>query len=240
MGPVLVPCFDSSMASAPATAISNYSTEGDPRTHRYDSMSSPPTSPTATLVNTVHPNERPSVMFKIPGGKSNILNSVVADAAGQSVYTILSNSKRTTFVACQNKVEVATVQWNRSSPRMVFRGKKIKCKEWLPTSGLGTESRVLAHGGSQFIWMQRSSSTSGYLIPANRPGLSVARWRVSPHSDDLDLEIFQEALVEPGLLEAIVLSVVLLRSGRSLCADAMGMLGQNQLFNSHIVSWGTY
>ena len=55
------------------------------------------------------------------------------------------------------------------------------------------------------------------LIPANRPSLSVARWRVSSHSDDIDLEIFEgsEALVEPGLLEAIVLSVVLLRSGRA-------------------------
>jgi hypothetical protein len=58
------------------------------------------------------------------------------------------------------------------------------------------------------------------LIPANRPGLAVARWHVSSHSDDLDMEIFQEALVEAGLLEAIVFSMVLLRSGRSLDADA--------------------
>jgi hypothetical protein len=63
------------------------------------------------------------------------------------------------------------------------------------------------------------------LIPANRPGLAVARWRVSSHSDDLDLEIFQEALVEPGLLEAIFLSVVLLRSGRALgdTTETMGI-----------------
>jgi hypothetical protein len=54
------------------------------------------------------------------------------------------------------------------------------------------------------------------LIPANRPGLAVARWRVKSRTDELLLEIFQEALVESGLLEAIVLSIVLLRSGRSL------------------------
>jgi hypothetical protein len=54
------------------------------------------------------------------------------------------------------------------------------------------------------------------LIPANRPGLSVARWRIRTRSDDLDLEVFQEALVESELLEAIVVSIVLLRSGRSL------------------------
>ena len=54
------------------------------------------------------------------------------------------------------------------------------------------------------------------LIPANRPGLAVARWHILSNSGDLDLEIFQEALVEPGLLEAIVLSMVLLQSGRCL------------------------
>ena len=72
------------------------------------------------------------------------------------------------------------------------------------------------------------------LIPANRPGLAVARWQVSSHSDDLDLEIFQEALVEPGLLEAIVLSVVLLRSGQCL-GDTAAMSILNQVVPLH---WG--
>ena len=36
------------------------------------------------------------------------------------------------------------------------------------------------------------------------------------HTDELILEVFQETPVDSGLLEAIVLSVVLLRSGRSL------------------------
>jgi hypothetical protein len=104
-------------------------------------MTSHPISPNATLVslNIAHRTERPSVKLKIPSGKSNILNSVVVDADGQSLYTISSNSKRTTFVAFRNNVEVATVQWDRSSPRMVFRGKKMKCKEWLPLAGLATE-----------------------------------------------------------------------------------------------------
>jgi hypothetical protein len=54
------------------------------------------------------------------------------------------------------------------------------------------------------------------LIPANRPGLAVAKWRIKSRTDELLLEIFQVALVESGLLEAIILSVVLLQSGRSL------------------------
>ncbi len=102
-------------------------------------MASHPISPNATLVNIAHRTERPSVKLKIPSGKSNILNSVVVGAAGQSLYTVSSNSKHTTFVACQKNVEAATVQWNRSSPRMVLRGKKMKCKEWLPLAGPATE-----------------------------------------------------------------------------------------------------
>ena len=153
-------------------------------------MTSRPASPGTTLVNTPHHDERTSVRLKIPCGKSNILNSVVVDAAGQSLYTIASNSKRTTFVECKDNVEIVTVQWDRSSPRMVFRRKKMKCREWLPPAGPESESvqapflllssvccrilkrnvtlrlsrsRVLAHGDSKFVWMQRSSSTSGYV-----------------------------------------------------------------------------
>ena len=57
---------------------------------------------------------------------------------------------------------------------------------------------------------------SSQLIPADRPGRAVARWQVNAGTDDLILEIFQDAPIESGLLEAIVLSVVLLRSGHSL------------------------
>jgi hypothetical protein len=54
------------------------------------------------------------------------------------------------------------------------------------------------------------------LIPANRPGLAVAKWLTDSRTDSLLLEIFQEALVKSGLLEAVVLSVVLLQSGYHL------------------------
>jgi hypothetical protein len=86
-------------------------------------------------VNNAHSTGRPSLKLMISCGASNILNSVVVNPAGQSLYSISSNSKRTTFVSCMDSVEVATVQWDRSSPRMVFRQKKIKCKAWLPLTG---------------------------------------------------------------------------------------------------------
>jgi hypothetical protein len=97
---------------------------------------SPTTSLSPTLVNdAAHYTERPSVKLTIPSGASNILNSMVINPAGQSLYTISSDSKTTTLVSCRDNVEVATVQWDRSSPRMVFRRKKMKCKAWLPLSG---------------------------------------------------------------------------------------------------------
>jgi hypothetical protein len=54
------------------------------------------------------------------------------------------------------------------------------------------------------------------LIPADRRGLAVAHWQVNSGVEDLILEIFKEEPIESGLLEAIVLSVVLIRSGHSL------------------------
>ncbi|KAF8460712.1 hypothetical protein DFH94DRAFT_805692 [Russula ochroleuca] len=198
-------------------AASNYATRVS--TYEYLHRPSSPaaslaTSLSPTLVNNTHYLERPSIKLRIPSGASNILNSVVVNAAGQFLYSISSNSKHTTFVSCMDNVEVATVQWERSSPRMVFRRKKIKCKAWLPLTGPQNESRVFTHGDARFTWMQGTSS--GHLIPANRPGLAVAQWHINSRTDELILEIFQESPVESDLFEAIILSVVLLRSGRSL------------------------
>ena len=97
--------------------------------------SSPTTSLSPTVVTNSHYIERPSFKLRIPSGASNILNSAVINPAGQSLYSISSNSKRTTLISCADNVEVATVQWDRSSPRMVFRRKKFKCKTWLPPTG---------------------------------------------------------------------------------------------------------
>ena len=78
---------------------------------------------------------------------------------------------------------------------------------------------------------------SSQLIPADRPGLALARWQVNggteSTTDELILEISQETPIDSSLLEAIVLSVVLLRSGRSL-GDSPGEISStNPIFNSH-------
>ena len=54
------------------------------------------------------------------------------------------------------------------------------------------------------------------LIASNGSGLPVARWQIMGHTNELILEVFQERPVDSGLVEAIVLSAVLLRSGRPL------------------------
>ncbi|KAI9450549.1 hypothetical protein F5148DRAFT_1379036 [Russula earlei] len=187
---------------------------GDYHPYSNDHLSPPRTPLSPTLIDFAQHTERPSIKLKIPSGSSNIINSEVVNGAGQALYLISSTSKRTTLVAARDNAKVATIEWDRSSPRMVFRRKKMRCKEWLPLAGPETQSRILTHGDVQLTWMDQLNS--GYLIPANRPGLAVARWRIKSQTDLLILEIFQEALVEPGLLEAIVLSLVVLRSGRSL------------------------
>ena len=95
--------------------------------------------PSIEMVKDAHLTKRPSVKLKISCGSSDISNSEVVSASGQSLYAISSNSKSTTLVSCKNNIEVATVNWDRSSPRMVFRRKKMKCKEWLPLAGPDTE-----------------------------------------------------------------------------------------------------
>ncbi|KAH9968458.1 hypothetical protein BJV74DRAFT_868256 [Russula compacta] len=198
---------------ATTTVGTRVSAGGYPHPHGDGHVSPPPTPLSATLVNVARRTERSSIKLKFTCGSSDIVNSVVVDAAGGILYSTSSDSKRTTLVSCGDNVEIATIEWDHSSPRMVFRRQKIKCKDWLPLAGPDTESRVLTHGGAQFTWMLQSST--GYLIPANRPGLAVARWRVKSRTDILHLEVFQEALVDSGLLEKIVLSVLLLRSGRA-------------------------
>jgi hypothetical protein len=132
---------------------------------------SPPHSPlSATLVNSPQNNERSSAKLKILCGKSNIVNSVVIDAAGRSLYSITSTSKRTTLVECRNNVEIATVEWDRSSPRMVFRRKKIKCKEWLPLAGPETEYVLLLPADSLDLTVASPDLAYSHMVAHNLLG----------------------------------------------------------------------
>lgn len=118
-----------------AATIYNSQTPAD----EYYRAPSPSTSLSPTLVNDPQPSRRPSLKLSFPRGVSDILNSTVTDPAGQLLYSISSNSKRTTVVSCRDNVELATVQWDRHSPQMAFRRKKMKCKEWLRVAGPDTE-----------------------------------------------------------------------------------------------------
>src|ERR1700677_2335299 len=84
-------------------------------------------------------NERPSIELKISGSGPNILNAVVADSAGRPLYSISSDESHTSLLLQKDSTKAATIDWDRSSPRMVFRGKKVKCKEWLPRVAPDTE-----------------------------------------------------------------------------------------------------
>ena len=85
----------------------------------------------AALVKAPPCNERPSIELKISSRGAKILNAVVVDSAARSLYSISSDESRTTLLSQRDSSKVATINWDRSSPRLVFRGKKFKCKEWL-------------------------------------------------------------------------------------------------------------
>jgi hypothetical protein len=125
-----------------ATAsVYNTQVSADESSQRHDHHRPPSPTPSfsPTLVNDTRYTARPSLKLRIPGGASNILNSRVVDTAGRSLYSISSDSKRTTLLSCRDNVEVATINWDRHSPRMVFRHEKMKCKEWLRLTGPDNE-----------------------------------------------------------------------------------------------------
>ncbi|KAF8498224.1 hypothetical protein F5888DRAFT_232781 [Russula emetica] len=192
-----------------AASIYNNQTSADKYYHAPLPITFKSPSPTA-IVNDAHYTERPPLKLSFPCGASNVLNTAVINVAGRSLYSISSNSKHTTMVSCRDNVEVATVQWDRHSPRMVLRRKKMKCKEWLKRSQPDDDSRIFTHGNAQFTWVpwQGQTSASGHLIPASRP------------------EISQGIPVGSSLLDSIVLSVVLLRSGYSL-GDSQATFGSS-------------
>src|SRR6266702_1983022 len=139
------PAFPLSTLSTPSgmAASAVYATQvsagGYPYAPGHGSPSPPLTPLSATLVDAPRYVERPSIELKFSSSGANIVNAVVVDAAGRPFYSISSYSKRTKLLSHRDNTEIATVEWDRSSPRMVFRGKKVKCKEWLPLSGPDTE-----------------------------------------------------------------------------------------------------
>ena len=125
------------------TAPSLAPSAGNPHLYDYDGLTPPPTPLSPTLVEGPRSDERPSIELKISRHGANILDAVVVDPAGRPLYSISSNGSPKTLLLQRNGTEVATIDWGRSSPRMIFRGKKFKCKEWLPRTGPNTEYELM-------------------------------------------------------------------------------------------------
>ena len=81
----------------------------------------------------------PTNELKSSSSGANILNAVVADSAGRTLYTVTIDDGRTKLRSQRDNSNVAIIDWVCRSPRMVFCWKKVKCKEWLPHPGPDTE-----------------------------------------------------------------------------------------------------
>lgn len=123
--------------------VTHWQVSAGQSSHTYDHgriFSSPiPLSAGAAFVEPLCPNKRPSVELKSSSSGANILDAVVADSAGRTLYTVTSDDGRTKLRSQRDNSKVATIDWDYRSPRMVFCGKKVKCKEWLSHPGLDTE-----------------------------------------------------------------------------------------------------
>jgi hypothetical protein len=137
------PYSTSPLSTPSGMAVSAYAAQvsagGYPHAHGYDGTSLPPTPSSTTLVEATRFPERSKIELKFSKSGAKIVNSVVIDQAGWPLYSISSDSRCTKLHSQSDNTEVATINWDRSSPRMVFRGKKLKCKEWLPLAGPDTE-----------------------------------------------------------------------------------------------------
>ena len=77
-----------------AASIYNNQTSADEYYHAPSPTISLATSLSPTLINNAYYTELcPLFKLTFPSGASNILNSTAIDVAGQSLYSILSNSK---------------------------------------------------------------------------------------------------------------------------------------------------
>ncbi|KAI0260067.1 hypothetical protein BC834DRAFT_567843 [Gloeopeniophorella convolvens] len=168
--------------------------------------------------------ERASRKFRItaaPG--AGVLNASIVDGAGRALYTASSDAKlkKTSVRRPDTGVELASFEWDRASPRMRLAGKKLKCKEWLPLSA-DTRSRILTLDGIRYILTDRKGV--GYLMPAQGPVLlPLARWRTTHDVRAQRVEVFEDALVVPGLLDALVLALLVLQGAQPL-GDAFDCL----------------
>ena len=93
----------------------------------------------ASSVASTLSNERPSIELKVSSSGAKITNAVVVDPVGRPLYSISSDSKCTKLLSHKDNTEVATIDWDRQSPRLVFRGKKYKCHKWLRSAGPNTK-----------------------------------------------------------------------------------------------------
>jgi hypothetical protein len=81
-------------------------------------------------------------------------------------------------------------------------------------------------GGDRF-------STANPCQPTPGPGVAVAQWQIKPHRARTD-EFNQVVQVEPSLLDAIVYSVALLRSGHSL-GDSPGEISLSNPVHAQVL-----
>lgn len=89
----------------------------------------PQTHPAFQSPTPAAPTKRGPVVFLFTHNET-ILNCQVDDPFGRTPFTITTEKKVTSFKASDGN-PIARIEWDHSSPVMMYKGEKVKCREWL-------------------------------------------------------------------------------------------------------------
>ncbi|CAK5275318.1 unnamed protein product [Mycena citricolor] len=160
-----------------------------------------------------HPGGSPGfVPFTFSGVKKHIRDSRVTDAWGQTVMTVASTKKESTFHNMRGEL-LAIFEWNHHLPRILYRGTEIKSKDFLPLDRKAL-TRTFAHQGHHYVWKGTPDESAVELYNADRPDHRIGYW----HNEDevIILEATPELYQTPGLLDFSLLSVFLMNCGAQI------------------------
>ncbi|KLO07905.1 hypothetical protein SCHPADRAFT_627865 [Schizopora paradoxa] len=148
----------------------------------------------------------PSLFLRFSSQKRDVLNADVVDNHGRVLYRVESDRKSTGIFDHNNRV-LAVIDWHHSNPRLTYYERKMKVNEWIPMAE-ASNGRVISHNGRPYTWRE----ANGLFVLKSSAGRNMARCNANGY---VEIEILPEGL-QLGLLESVLLSVILMASGRPL------------------------
>ncbi|KAG6829960.1 hypothetical protein H0H87_009620 [Tephrocybe sp. NHM501043] len=179
----------------------------------WGSQSTPRPSVYGALPNAAPPSPPKILTFYFVSMNPNVLHSTVTGSQSQKYFDVTTNSPDIGASTVFKKAgqPFATIEWT-SQPAVEIYGivARQAAGRWMELSRDQSYRSIQVHG-KWYAWVPRDKVYSLFTVGHNQPELMA---RVSRDADAIKLEITADA-VQIGLLESVVVSTVLLHSGRN-------------------------